>query len=117
METGRRRRSPSALAVGTRRSPPHWAPHGREGARRYLADPSLALWPFGYGLSYTSFALSALSIRAPASPSACADGVTGACAVEIGAPEWAADARAHAKAPLDARCGWISRFPLRPVPT
>ena len=86
-------------------------------ARRYLADPSLALWPFGYGLSYTSFALSALSIRAPASPSACADGVAGACAVEIGAPEWAADARAHAKAPLDARCGWISRFPLRPVST
>jgi len=45
---------------------------------KYLTDPSLALWPFGHGLSYTTFAISDAELDAPLLRAAAAHDTLGA---------------------------------------
>ena len=69
---------------------------------KYMSDPSLAAWPFGYGLSYTSFELSAPALSG---------------AARIAAPAWAAFAARHYGAPTTARRALGTRFEREAVAT
>jgi beta-glucosidase-like glycosyl hydrolase len=92
---------------------------------KYMTDQSLAAWPFGYGLSYTSFAFSNATLQAAVLPPAGSSGGSAAAAaaaaaaatVTVDAPAWAGAALRHFRAPAAARRALDARLQSETVAT